>query len=472
MTSPSMRLQSYVDTEQLHRQKSTDAETQNVRGILAGAKVRRLCTNRQALKKMNHVFSHKLDTWVPTDQHRTGRCWIHASLNVLKARWMHKYPNLELSPCYVSFFDKLERANTVLQRAKRMRDLSMDHREMVSLLTDMGTDGGQWNMFIQLVEKYGVVPKWSMDDTLSDKDSNDVNNVIADLVVATVFDIRRHPPAQADASIQQCLEDIYHVLYVHFGEPPALVNLRWNEKQDDDNGKRKVGDAGGKHRVRNGNVVDKGWVRPQDLFRSICPESLGKHYLMLCNDPRHEYGQLFRVEGVTSTVEGDALTYLNVSSRTMMDAVFHSIVHHEQPVWFTCDVDKQFHRGRGVMDSELYMPERLYRLDKSAFAVSKQERLECRRSMPTHAMVFTGVDVERDPHGQSHVSKWRVENSWGKEGRGDAKGFIAMSNEWFHEYVFQVVIDTRVLDRRMVEYAQSASPITLKPWDVFGTVAR
>lgn len=471
MLSP-MRLQSYIDTAQLHQQKSDDAETQSVRSILAGAKVRRLCTNRRALERMNHIFSHKIDTWTPTDQHRTGRCWIHASLNVLKARWMHKHPNLELSPCYISFFDKLERANTVLQSAKHMREVPMSHREMVSLLTDVGTDGGQWNMFVQLVEKYGVVPKWSMDDTLSDKDSNDVNSIIADLIVAAVFSIRRSHASRSDAVIQRCLENIYHVLYVHFGEPPTLVNLRWSEKGGGNNEERGA-DERTEPGVRNGDVVDKGWVRPQELFRSICPESLDGHYLMLCHDPRYEYGQLFCVEGVTSAVEGDSLTYLNVSSRTLMDAVFHSVVHHKLPVWFTCDVDKQFHRGRGVMDSELYMPERLYRLDKGALTISKRERLECRRSMPTHAMVFTGVDVERDPQGQPHISKWRVENSWGKEGaRGDAKGFIAMSNEWFHEYVFQVVIDVRVLDRRMVAYAQSASPIMLKPWDVFGTVAR
>jgi bleomycin hydrolase len=123
------------------------------------------------------------------------------------------------------------------------------------------------------------------------------------------------------------------------------------------------------------------------------------------------------------------------------------------------------------MDSNLYVPERLYRLGQQSMHMSKAERLACRQSVPTHAMVFTGVDVEKDQWGKSHVTKWRVENSWGKGGKGDAKGFIAMSSSWFHDYVFQVVVDVQVLDQRVVEGMRSETPITLPPWDAFGTVA-
>lgn len=454
-------LNAYIDTDKLHKKKANDPETQNVRNILAGSKVKRLSTNRQVLNNMNHVFSHKVDKWSVTDQHHTGRCWIHASLNVLKTRWMHKYPHLELSPCYISFFDKLERANTVLQHARRTKTLSIDEREITTMLTDVGTDGGQWNMFVQLVEKYGVVPKWSMDDTLSDKDSNDVNNIISDIVVTAVFKIREVSNQNEDSVIKKCLEDIYHVLYVHFGEPPDIVNMRWNESASSEN-----------ENNTSNQVVDKGWIRPMDLFRSICPVSLDTQYIMLCNDPRHEYAKVYTVDGVTSTVDGDTLTYLNVSIDTMMKYVFRSIVSHQQPVWFTCDVGQQFHRGLGVMDSNVYMPERLYRLEKASTEMSKRERLQCRKSMPTHAMVFTGVDVAKDPDGNSQVAKWRVENSWGKGSKGDAKGFIAMSNSWFHDFVYQVVIDVRIMEPHLVEYVRTVDPIRLPQWDVFGTVAK
>jgi bleomycin hydrolase len=86
-------------------------------------------------------------------------------------------------------------------------------------------------------------------------------------------------------------------------------------------------------------------------------------------------------------------------------------------------------------------------------------------------MVFTGVDIDPD---SGDVRKWRVENSWGKGKRGDKShdGFISMSNSWFREYVYQVVISVDALDPNLVEYVQTTKHITPLPnWDVFGTVA-
>ena len=85
-------------------------------------------------------------------------------------------------------------------------------------------------------------------------------------------------------------------------------------------------------------------------------------------------------------------------------------------------------------------------------------------------MVFTGFDEDE---GDEFPQRWRVENSWG-EARGD-KGYFSMSNEWFDEYVFQLVVDESLaaeLDPRLGALATARAPVTaLPPWDPLGSLA-
>ena len=65
-------------------------------------------------------------------------------------------------------------------------------------------------------------------------------------------------------------------------------------------------------------------------------------------------------------------------------------------------------------------------------------------------------------------NRWRVENSW-----GDApgkKGYYVMSDEWFDEYMYQIVVNKKYLpDSYIAEY--DSEPIMLEPWDPMGSLA-
>ena len=81
----------------------------------------------------------------------------------------------------------------------------------------------------------------------------------------------------------------------------------------------------------------------------------------------------------------------------------------------------------------------------------------------THAMLFTGVDLKKNK-----PTKWRVENSWGNKS-GD-KGYFLMTDEWFDEYNYEVVIDKKYLPKKIVELFNN-KPVKLKPWDPMGALA-
>ena len=58
--------------------------------------------------------------------------------------------------------------------------------------------------------------------------------------------------------------------------------------------------------------------------------------------------------------------------------------------------------------------------------------------------------------------KWLVENSWGKE-RGDG-GLFTMSDEWFDEYVLNVIIPSRYLPKELLRISKEP-PTPLPIWD-------
>ena len=74
----------------------------------------------------------------------------------------------------------------------------------------------------------------------------------------------------------------------------------------------------------------------------------------------------------------------------MKQATISSLKANE-PVWFGCDVGKFFHRDLGVMDTNLFEFDSFYGIN---FGMDKGSRLEYGDSQMTHAMLFTGVDLD------------------------------------------------------------------------------
>ena len=144
----------------------------------------------------------------------------------------------------------------------------------------------------------------------------------------------------------------------------------------------------------------------------------------------------------------------------LKNAAIKSIKKNEA-VWFGCDVGKWLNYGKGVMDLDIFDYENL--LDIS-FNMDKATRLEYGESVMTHAMLFTGVDLVKDK-----PQKWRVENSWGDKG-GD-KGYYLMTDKWFDQYNYEVVVDKKYLPKKILSLFNQ-KPKELQPWDPMGSLAK
>ena len=118
--------------------------------------------------------------------------------------------------------------------------------------------------------------------------------------------------------------------------------------------------------------------------------------------------------------------------------------------------------------------------------LNKADRLRYGESAMTHAMTITGVDLENadiddgvealNIDGESKESsgvavkpvKWRIENSWGEDS-GD-KGYLCMTDEWFDEFTYQVVIRKDELEDDILKILKQ-EPKALPPWDPMGALA-
>ncbi|HUA47475.1 MAG TPA: C1 family peptidase [Solirubrobacteraceae bacterium] len=402
--------------------------------------------NREILNAADHTASKRLDDWSVTDQARSGRCWLFAGLNLLRAGVSKKLgvKDFEFSQNYMMFWDKLERANYLLEAMIATAERDIDDRTVAHLLDSVAEDGGQWDMFVALVGKHGLVPKPFMPETESSGNTGRMNSVLQVLLrqgAQQLREIARRDQDEARAAKAEVLKVVHRVLSIHLGSPPERFLWQWMDK---DNGFHRDGE-----------------LSPSEFAAEYVELPLDD-YVCLVNDPRPSspMGRTFTVEFLGNIVEAPPVLYLNVEIEVMKELAA-GLLADDQPVWFGCDVKQMMSNEYGLWDAKLFDLPAVY---DASFHMSKSDRLLMHESRMTHAMLFTGVDiVEGKPR------RWRVENSWGSKRGND--GFYTMNDSWFDEYLFEVAVPRDRLAPELRE-ALDAAPIVLPPWDPMGALAR
>jgi bleomycin hydrolase len=73
-------------------------------------------------------------------------------------------------------------------------------------------------------------------------------------------------------------------------------------------------------------------------------------------------------------------------------------------------------------------------------------------------MTLIAVDLDEE----GNPTKWMVENSWGPE--AGWRGNLIMTDEWFEEYMFRVVVDKKYIPEATLKLLEQ-KPIMLPSWD-------
>ncbi|MCE9583545.1 MAG: C1 family peptidase [Planctomycetes bacterium] len=407
-----------------------------------------IALNRAVVTNTDFAFSHWIDEWPVTAQKQSGRCWMFAGLNLLRAGAMKKM-NLaafEFSQNYTFFWDKLERANYFLEKMIETAALHVDDRNVAFLLDSVLGDGGQWNMFVNIVQKYGVVPKAAMPETESSSNSGRMNSMLVTKIregAKTLRDLSENGASAGElrAAKQEILKVVHRILCIHLGTPPATFDWQWNDK------KRKH------HR--------DGAMTPLQFAKKYITLPVDE-YVCLVHDPRptSPFNRTFTVAHLGNVIEGGIVKYLNIEIDLMKQIAMKAIMKGE-PVWMGCDCGKMMKRELGLWDKDLYRYGALY---DTEFTLSKADRLLYHQTAMNHAMLFTGVDVVG-----GKPRRWRVENSWGEEKVG-RKGYFVMNDNWFDEHMFEIAARKSSLPKSL-QKALNLKPIVLPAWDPMGSLA-
>ena len=386
------------------------------------------------------------------NQERSGRCWMFASLNTMRYRIIKKYnlKTFELSQAYPLFWDKLEKSNWFFENVLDTLDEPLDGRLVSYLLADPIGDGGQWDMFKSLVKKYGVVPKEAMPETACSRNTREMDSYLTRYLRGAAKRLRESHAAgvAADdlaAMKKEMMGDVYHLLVTCLGEPPASFGVRLRDK--------------------DGKLALSGTFTPAAFF----DEAVGMDvddYVSLISAPTADkpFGHTYTVSRLGNVVEDGGVRYLNLPIRRLKECAVAQL-REDLPVWFGCDVGQSYLREEGIMDTAALDVDGLFGFPVEG-CMDRAERLDYGESLMTHAMVLEGVNLDE----AGRPTLWKVENSWGADHGRD--GFDTLSDAWFDEYVYQVVVDKRHLtDEERVAY-ETEEPRVLAPWDPMGSLAR
>jgi bleomycin hydrolase len=429
------------DLDRLRKEFSADATAKLLQNALTAAELKDVALDREVLTSIDTTMSHRLDDWSATNQKQSGRCWLFAGLNLLRAGTAKELgvKDFEFSQNHAMFFDKIERANYFLQSVIDLADRQTDDRALATLLADCMSDGGQWNMFAAVIAKHGLVPKSAMPETISSSGTRQMNSSLRKILHTAARDIRVAADPDARSEIAETtLSTVWRALCMHLGTPPTKFFWQWTDADKQF------------HR--------DGWLTPQefrDKYLTINPDD----YVCLVHDPRNPVNRTYTVELLGNVVDAPQVVYLNVDIDLMKKLTAEMIIDGS-PVWFGCDVGQMMDRERGFWDARLLDLEGVY---NTRLTLDKAARLEYHETMMTHAMLFTGVDLVDDT-----PRKWRVENSWGDENA--EKGFFTMNDSWYSEYVFEIAAPRASLPPEVLA-ALDTEPVVLPAWDPMGALA-
>jgi len=437
--------------ESFNKKANKDGHVRSARNSTFRNNLIEVAMDWDQFRKIDHSFSDVVSGEMPTtNQRSSGRCWGFAGLNLFRIHLGRKYnlKDFQFSQSYFMFWDKLEKSNYFLESIIETADKNWNSRLIMHLLSNPIQDGGQWDMWVNLVDKYGVVPQSEMPESYSSSNSRYMNRLITRKLRENAMLLRNSVNKGSSASdVQQqktdMLEEVYKMLTIHLGTPPNSFNWQTRDKKK--------------------NFLRFEGLTPTSFYKEHVGLELDE-YVCLINCPMSdkEYNKVYTVDYLGNVAEGHPIRYLNVESHKMKEATIRSL-QNDEPVWFGCDVSKHFNRDLGVMDIDLFDYDSFYDLE---FGMDKAARLEYGDSQMTHAMLFTGVDL----NSKNEPTKWRVENSWGNKG-GD-KGYHIMTDKWFDEYNYEVVVHKSCLPDDLLELFMKEEAVRLEPWDPMGALAK
>lgn len=433
--------------QQIEKSQCSTATNKALFNAVASNRIDNLAKNFSNRNTFDTHFSVETTKQSIHDQKSSGRCWMFSSFNVFRADFARHHADslsVEFSHDYLFFYDQLEKANLMLQGVIDNAKKPMDDVRVQFFFKNPLNDGGTFCGAADLAPKYGLVPKSVQPETFSAENTSKISSLISSKLREYGLELRKMvadgKKAQAiDARKTEMLSTVYRMLAMALGEPVKEFTYQFRNR---------CGEPVGEPRR----------YTPLEFYNETVGHKLAGTFIMVMNDPRRPYHKTYEVEYDRHVYDGTNWKYLNLPMEDIAKLAIASLKDGKK-MYSSYDVGKQFDRELGYLDTENFDYASLF---STTFPMNKADRIATFDSGSTHAMTLVAVDLDKD----GNPLKWKVENSWGPN--NGAQGCLIMSNRWFNEYMFRLVVDKKYVPENLQkEFEQK--PVMVMPEDpLFG----
>ena len=433
--------------DELLQEYEQDKACKIARHALSNQDIAVAAASKDGVSQMDFNFDINIKTMSVNNQKASGRCWIFAACNGIRELIGKKIGvgSFKLSQSYIAFYDKLEKLNYTLEALIETIDSDYDDRTVQFLVQNGIGDGGQWDMLVNVVKKYGICPKNAFVETYTSNNTRILNSLLNAEVRRFASESRVVKASKGMKAVEELKESymkrFYRALVSCYGIPPKTFDLKYTD------------DKGGFH-------IERGFT-PKSFFDKFVGNRLDD-FVSCINAPTKSkpFYKSYTVKYLGNVAGGKIVKHLNLPMERLKEVIVAQL-KDGKIVWFGSDVSSYGDRMRGVWDDKEFDFKSLLDLD---IKMEKGESLDFRSSAMNHAMCITGVAFNE----KGVPTKWKIENSWGND-RG-REGYFMMSDTWFDQFTYQAVVDKKYLTKEELE-AYNADPVELKPWDPMGSLA-
>jgi len=438
--------------------KDSNIITQNA---LCGSNLSCILEDRNYMQSRDCEFSNELDPELMiSNQGLSGRCWLFAVLNVMRHEIIREHQlnhDFELSESYLTFYEKLEKCNKFLTYFLNEKNIKTDDLKTQKILLGGCCDGGNWITCVNLIRKYGIVPKSSYRESVNSYDTDDMNSVLDYKLKEYISKLLEESDMDVRIKMKdEMICEIYEILCKLLGTPPNPTDsITWSYtlRQDfvdllEREQKRELK----KGKFENLQLKNTMVITPLDFYKNIVVNKLDD-YLIFCDDPRNDKNLYYESYDCDVIIEGERTGFFNLNINDISKLCIKSILDNT-PIQFECDVNHYFHGEEELWDIDCFNYGLVFNSDFNN--ITKKQMLECLESYPNHAMVLVGVDLDEN----KNPIKWKVENSWGRSEK--TTGYYTMSHKWFEKFVYNVAIHRKYVNRKLYMAYQSRKKSAIK----------
>lgn len=412
------------DIELFSEQYHKDAKNQEIEKAITQKGLEKACLNQKIIEENEFSFNLELSETKRYDQKESLRCWIFAGINTIKRNMVQNLNindlELELSDNYIAFFDKLEKSNDVYEKAIQAK--TEDIGKFTKRLENCVTECGNYMTFLTILEKYGIIPQNAMKQAVESRNADKITLLYREKVKKDIFELFQEKKVKSKKELRekkkQYLQENYIFLAKILGEPPTKFQYVYENKE----GKKVI--------LKNMTPLE---FKEQFLSMKM------QDYIYLENCKGWEYEQKRIDTTVENVYKKSSVKLINMPIEELKRATIEQL-KDRVPVYMGINMLRDRKLDSGVLDTRLYDYDEMLGRKR----MTKYEGIKMKERTLHHWMTITGVYLE-----DGKAKRWKVENSYGeKEG---INGYLVMNDNYFEEYVMQVVVNKKYLKPKQLE---------------------